>query len=125
MSLETLASLLTPLMIAVILKLWGNQGYVILAILDVVFAFILIVLTFKLKELSSINKKINTLKKVLVKNYETAKNALNNILTNNKLKLLLIYRSLANHVAFLYIISLPICVENGMEPWMAGVFGTI
>ncbi|MEI6774190.1 MAG: hypothetical protein WCL18_05340 [bacterium] len=45
--------------------------------------------------------------------------------TSKKLRTLMMYRSLANHVAFLFIISLPIRVEYGMPPRMAGILGMI
>lgn len=79
--------------------------------MDVIFALILVVLTLQLKE-HFVQEKLETFKVVLIKNYETAKNALNNVFRNKNLRLLLIYRSLANHVAFFFIISLPILVDN-------------
>lgn len=120
MALERFAGIIAPLIASGLLKWLGDSGYTVLAIMDVVFALILIVLTFKLKE-HFIQEKRETFQAVLVKNYETAKNALNNVFKNKNLRLFLIYRSLANHVAFFFIISLPVMVNNGMQEWRGGI----
>jgi MFS family permease len=51
----------------------------------------------------------------------TAKQAMQNIMQNSRLRLLLLYRSLANHVAFLPLIILPTLSERGMPNWFSGI----
>jgi MFS-type transporter involved in bile tolerance (Atg22 family) len=88
-----------------------------LACIDVVFSLILFILTLQLRE-DFVQEKLQTFRAVLIKNYETAKNALNNVFRNKNLRLFLIYRSLANHVSFFFIISLPVLVDGGMQEWL-------
>jgi hypothetical protein len=64
-------------------------------------------------------EKLRSWKESLKENVATAKTAIKNVVSNPSLRLLLIYRSLANHVAFIFIISLPLRVEYGMPEWMA------
>lgn len=124
MALERFAGIIAPLIASGLLKWLGDSGYTILAIMDVIFALILVFLTCQLKE-HFIQEKLETFKVVLMKNYETAKNALNNVFKNKNLRLFLIYRSLANHVAFFFIISLPVMVDNGMQEWLGGIITAI
>lgn len=124
MALEKFAGIIAPLIASGLLKVLGDSGYTVLAFMDVVFALILVVLTLQLKE-NFVQEKLDTFKAVLLKNFETAKNALSNVFKNKNLRLFLIYRSLANHVAFFFIISLPVLVDNGMEEWLGGVITAI
>jgi len=125
MSLENIAWLIVSIVITIFLKYWGDQWYIYLAILDVITAWLLVMLTLKLKEVGHIKAKIQWWRDALIKNYITAKTACINVFTSKKLRTLMMYRSLANHVAFLFIISLPIRVEYGMPPRMAGILGMI
>ncbi len=106
MAMESLAGLITPLIASAILKFFGDNGYTILAWLDVISALALVILTLQLRELN-IYEKLTWRKESLRKNIDTAKIAIKNVMSNPSLRLLLIYRSLANHVAFIFIISLP------------------
>lgn len=124
MAMESLAGLITPLIASAILKFFGNSGYTILAWLDVMSAFVLVILTLQLRELH-IYEKLTSWKESLKKNVDTAKIAIKNVVWNKSLRLLLLYRSLANHVAFIFIISLPLRVQYGMPEWMAWVLTTI
>jgi hypothetical protein len=92
-----------------------------LAVLDSIFALILVLLTLQLEEINPVQEKLSSIKRVISKNYETAKTALKNVFHDKNMRLLLIYRSLANHVAFLFVISLPLRVEAGMPAWLAGI----
>ncbi|MEI8252326.1 MAG: hypothetical protein WCG25_00910 [bacterium] len=71
----------------------------------------LIILTIQLKEVNPIKEKLSSVKKIFLKNYDTAKIALKNVFKSKNMRIFLIYRSLANHVAFLFIISLPLRVQ--------------
>ncbi|MEI8009246.1 MAG: hypothetical protein WCI00_07955 [bacterium] len=82
-----------------------------MAILDTIFAFIIVVITIKLKEIHPIQAKLLGIKKILLTSYTTTKNTIRNILMNKNMRVFMIYRSLANHVAFLAIISLPLRVK--------------
>jgi len=126
MALETIAGLVVSLVVSWIIKRLGeSNGYATLAILDAIFALSLVVLTLQLKEVNPIQEKLSSIKKIIIKNYETAKTALKNVFWNKNMKTFLIYRSLANHVAFLFIISLPLRLEAWMEPWLAGILWII
>jgi len=126
MSLETLAWLFVSLIVSWIIKrLWQSTWYTILAILDSIFAWVLIILTIQLKEVNPIKEKLSSVKKIFLKNYDTAKIALKNVFKSKNMRIFLIYRSLANHVAFLFIISLPLRVQAWMEPWLAGILWII
>lgn len=124
MAMESLAGLITPLIASAILKFFGDSWYTILAWLDVVSAFALVILTLQLRELS-VYEKLTSWRHSLKTNLETAKIAIKNVVSNKSLRLLLLYRSLANHVAFIFIISLPLRVQYGMPEWMAWVLATI
>ncbi len=126
MSLETLAWLFVSLIVSwTIKRLWQSTWYTILAILDSIFAWVLIILTIQLKEVNPIKEKLSSVKKIFLKNYDTAKIALKNVFKSKNMRIFLIYRSLANHVAFLFIISLPLRVQAWMEPWLAGILWVI
>lgn len=126
MSLETIAGLIVSLVVSWIVKRLGEStGYTTLAILDTIFALSLVILTLQLKEINPIQEKLSSFKKIVIKNYETAKIALKNVFHNKNMRTFLIYRSLANHVAFLFIISLPLRLQAWMEPWLAGILWII
>jgi MFS family permease len=113
-----MGGLITPIIASGILKLFGNSGYFILAGIDVVFAFSLIILVLKLTETTEI--KISHYKQVWEQNLDTAKIALRNVFHNSKLKIFLLYRSLSHHMLFLGIILLPLLSERGMHDWYSG-----
>ena len=121
---EQLAAFATPVIASLILKSFGDQGYTILAALDVFFALIIVLLVFKLRKISK-PRVIKSVKHAFKENYKTAKKAFINVFKNSKLKLLLVYRSLANHVAFFPIILLPVLSENGMPDWVSGILMAI
>ena len=126
MSLETIAGVVVALAVSWIIKrLWQEHWYRVLAILDTIFAFIIVVITIKLKEIHPIQAKLLGIKKILLTSYITTKNTIRNILMNKNMRVFMIYRSLANHVAFLAIISLPLRVKAWMDPWLAGILWII
>jgi MFS family permease len=125
MALENLSGIITPLIVACILKYFVHDGYTILALLDLISACILIILTWQLHETPYVVNVYTNIKDVFLTHIQVAKQAFKNVFMNKKLRLLLIYRSLANHVAFFYLVSLPIRVAYGMEPWLAGVFWAV
>ena len=120
MALENVAGVITPLFAAFLLKRLWDSGYIILAGLDVIFAIILVVLTLQLKEVAPLKEKIQWTKKLFIKSFETAKSALKNVFTDQDLKTILLYRTFANHVAFLFVVSLPHLVEQWMQDWLGG-----
>ncbi|MBT3349505.1 MFS transporter [bacterium] len=124
MSLERLAGIFTPLAAAGILKIFSENGYQILAILDVIFALILVFLTVQLRE-NFLFEKWKTFGELFQKNYEIAKSALQNVFQNKNLRIFLIYRSLSSHVGFLFVISLPVLTENGMQEYFGGILTAI
>ena len=92
-----------------------------LAIIDSIFALSLVLLTLQLKEIKPLQEKLSSIKDIIRNHYETAKTAFKNVFSNKNMRTLLIYRSLANHVAFLFIVSLPLRVQAGMPAWLAGI----
>lgn len=121
---EQLAAFATPFVASIVLKIFGEEGYTILAALDVFFALIVVLLVIKLKSINQ-SKIVRSFKQAIKLNLMTAKDAFKNIFYNSKLKLLLIYRTLANHVAFFPIILLPVLAENGMPEWFSGILMAI
>ncbi|OQB42394.1 MAG: Major Facilitator Superfamily protein [candidate division CPR1 bacterium ADurb.Bin160] len=75
MSLEALTGIITPLIASGLLKYFGNNGYTILAGLDVIFAIVLVILTLQLKEHNFIQEKFNSFKEMFSKNLNVAKTA--------------------------------------------------
>jgi len=120
MFLGTLASVITPIIAWIILKFFWDSWYTILIILDIIFILWFMFFTLKLKEVVIIQK-FNNFRELFVKNIEIAKTAFQNVFYNPNLRLLLIYRSFANHVAFFFIISLPVLVQGGMSERIGGV----
>ena len=114
-------TIITPIIASIILKYYWSLWYTILAWLDVIFAFLLIILVLKLIETSKIKKEIKNIKKSLKENIQTAKKAFNNVFSNNKLKIFLIYRSLSHHMMFFWIILLPILSEKWMIDSLAWI----
>jgi Na+/melibiose symporter-like transporter len=117
---EQLAAFTTPIIASLILKSFGDTGYTMLAALDAFFALIMVLLVFRLRMINK-PRVVKSVKHALKQNYQTAKDAFLNIMQNSKLKLLLIYRSFANHVAFFPIILLPVLSDNGMPEWISGI----
>ncbi|SEH05297.1 MFS transporter [Candidatus Venteria ishoeyi] len=125
---EQLASLSTPLIASLILKSFGDSGYIILAGLDLVFAIFLVILVLQLTETTKIKEKFSTAQESWKHNLNTAKIALKNVFQSSKLKTFLVYRSLSHHMLFLGVILLPVLSEKGMLDWHSGIvvaIGTI
>jgi MFS family permease len=122
---EQLATLITPLIASLILKYFAATGYTILATLDVIFAFVLVIMVTRLSETTKIKSSIKNFSHLMTENIKTAKTALVNIFKNPKMKLFLIYRSLSHHTLFFPIIVLPLLVEKGMLDWYSGIIITI
>ncbi len=116
-----IGSIVTPLIATLILKYFWDFGYTFLALLDTIFAFSLIILTFKLVETKKLNNKFISIKHSLKNNLDTLKNSLKIFFEDKKLKILLAYRSLANHVSFFWIILLPTLSENKMPDWYSWI----
>lgn len=121
MFVEQLATLLTPLIASLILKYFVTSGYTILATLDVVFAFILVIMVAKLTETTKIKSSFKNFKHLISENIRTAKTALKNVFKNPKMRLFMIYRSLSHHTLFFPIIVLPLLAEKGMVDWYSGI----
>jgi len=115
-----IGGLVTPIIASIILKIFGNDGYLILAGFDSIFAFLLIVLVLKLTETIKLKENISSYKDAWNQNLHTAKTAIKNVLHSSKLKTFLLYRSLSHHMLFLGIILLPILSEKRMPDWYSG-----
>lgn len=120
MFLENLASFLTPLLASWLLKNFPDTGYQVLLWFDAVVGLALVVLTLQLRELPG-RQHFTTLRSAWQANVQTARTALRHIGRDAKLRLLLFYRSLGNHVAYFPIILLPTLEAQGMPVWYAGV----
>lgn len=119
------AAIITPLIASAILKISPNTWYTILAALDCISAFSLIILTYQLTETSKISEKIKTFKQALKLNIDTWVSAIKNVFWNKDMRTFLIYRSLSHHVTFFGILLLPILSEKWMLDWISGLITTI
>ncbi|EKE26096.1 MAG: Transport protein [uncultured bacterium (gcode 4)] len=126
---EKFGSLITPILASLILLLTKNFdeiiGYRILAFLDVFVSLFLVIMVFKLIDTTIITENISWIRNILNDNIKTAKKWLKNVFYNSKLRLILIYRSLSNHVAFFYVILLPFLLKQWMPDWYSWIIITI
>lgn len=118
------AKLLTPLFAAGLLYYLGDNGYRILAFLDVIVATISFVCVLQLKNVDTFTVKFSSFGHFFEEHWRTIKEALANVWHKKPLRLLLLYRSLANHVSFLPLVVLLLLVGAGMPDWMGGVIMT-
>lgn len=124
-SYEELASIFTPLLASLILKWQPDSGYTILAILDAISAFSLVVLTSQLTEVSNIVDKVKSFKESIKLNIDTWISALKDVFGNKDLKLYLIYRCLSHHAKFFAVLLLPILADKWMPNWLSWLLTTI
>lgn len=122
---EQLAAIITPIISSLILKIFNDWWYTILAVLDALFALTLILLTTRLIETTEITEKFNNIRDAIKANLDTAKIAIKNVFTNKNLKLFLLYRSLSSHITFFGIILLPILSKKWMEDWLSWLITSI
>lgn len=120
MALVGIGWIITPFIAAWLLKLYWDNAYHILAWLDVVSSFIMLLLLIQLKE-PNVIEKIDWFKKLMIKNIEIAKSAFKNVFGNKKLRSLLLYRTFATHISFLSLISLPVMVDTWMPEWIGWI----
>ena len=119
------AAIITPLISSIILKFSPEFWYTILAALDCIFAFILIILTYQLTETFQAKEKIKSFKHALQLNVDTWKNALKEVFWNKNMRNFLIYRALSHHVTFFWILLLPILSEKWMLDWVSWLIITL
>ena len=119
------AAIITPLIASAILKILPDTWYTILAALDCISAFFLIIFTYQLTETSKISEKIKTFKQAIQLNINTWKNAIKEVFWNKDMRNFLIYRSLSHHVTFFWILLLPILSEKGMLDWVSWFITTL
>lgn len=117
MSYENLSSIVTPLVASAILKFFGDYWYNILAILDVWFSFILVVMTLNLYSMSEFENEKLEIKKAILHNIKTWTIAINNIIKNSTITLILLYRTLSHHLWLLFLMILPILKGEWMMDW--------
>ncbi len=120
MFLEQIGILLTPLAASGILFIFGDAGYRILASLDVIMALALVTMTLKLKDLG-VKKQLKSIQEAVQQNLEVLTHALKSVFGSAKLRTLLIYRSLSNHVAFFPLLILPILVDLQIPDFYGGL----
>lgn len=116
---------ITPLIASFILKIFPDVWYTILASLDVIFAFALVILTYQLTETLKISNKIKTFKQAIKVNVETWIGALKTVFWDKKIRNFLIYRSLSHHATFFGVLLLPILADKWMLDWVSGLITTI
>ena len=126
--LQQIAGFATPVIASLMIKYFHGQWYILLAILDVIFAIILVFLQYKIVEISVVKNKITTFSHMIKDNILVAKLAISNIRNNKNLKTLLLYRSFSSNVSFLTIILLPTLANKGMPDrysWFIVMWWTI
>jgi len=122
---DELAGIICPIVSSFILKWLGESWYTVLAGLDVLWAIVLVYLVFQLQEVSPIKDTLISIKQSIKINRETAKEAIKNVFSNSKMRLILLYRSLSHHVLFLSVIFLPMASKAGMSDWYSGFIVSI
>jgi MFS family permease len=122
---EELAAVFTPLIASAILKWQPDTWYTILAALDVIFAWWLVVLTLQLTETTQMKHKFTSFKHIVKVNVDTWISALKDVFRDSKLKNFLVYRCLTHHVKYFWILLLPILAEKGMVDWVSWLLTTI
>lgn len=121
MFVEQAASLLCPLVAAVVLYMLKDGGYMVLALLDMIGAGVLVALTLQLTELpeaSSMEHKEHT---SLQRYIATGKEALVQVFTNKNIRTLIFFRSFANHVAYFPLIIFPVLIDAHMPLFASGI----
>lgn len=93
--------------------------------MDVFFAILLVILTTRLSETTTIKQSFKSIRHAFQENINTAKLAIKNVFSNKKLKLFLIYRSFSHHILFFGIILLPVLSEKGMDDWISGLIKAV
>jgi MFS family permease len=119
MAYEQFAALFTPVVASLILKYFGDGGYLYLAILDVIFAVVLVFLVAELKEIRKFVQ-FRSVRTAIRANWKVAITGLKNVFFDSKLRLILIYRSLSHHMLYFSIILLPTLTDMGMPEWVSG-----
>jgi len=126
--LQQVAWFITPVIASFTLRYFNGTWYTILAIFDVIFAAILIILQYKIVEVHVIKARMGSLIQIIKENFLVAKMAIINIRKNNNLKTLLFYRSLSSNASFFTIILLPTLTSKWMPDWYSWfivMWGTI
>lgn len=126
--LQQIAWFATPVIASLMIKYFNGLWYTILAILDVIFAIVLVLLQYQIIEVSVIKKKITTFSCMIKENILVAKSAIINIRKNKNLKTIILYRSFSSNVSFLTILLLPILANKGMPDrysWFIVMWWTI
>ena len=118
-------AIFTPIVSSIILKCVPSFGYTILAILDCIFAFILVILAYQFTETYEIKEKIKSFKQALILNINTWKNAIKDVFSSKDTRNFLIYRSFSHHVKFFEVLLLPILSEKGMIDWVSWIITTL
>lgn len=127
--LEKIGWLITPLLASLVIyysKIYFTwiMGYRILAFFDMIMALILVIIVLKLVDTTIITEKVSWVKNNLIHNYKTAKNGLHNVFFDRKLRLILIYKSLSNPVAYFYVIFIPFVLRAWMPDWYTWIVMT-
>ncbi len=119
---EQAAGLLTPLVATGVLYFFADGGYTILAGLDVLSASMLVFLTFQLRELPTASQKQEG--SFHHRYLSTTMHALREVLGNANIRTILLYRSFANHVAYLPLVIFPVLTYAHMPSFLAGILAT-
>ena len=120
---ENNVKIILPVLSWLCIKYFWDYSYTILAWLDVVFAWILIYLTYMLYETNV--PVVGSIKVFIKNNINTARDAFASIFSNKKIKLLLFFRTFWNHISLLPLLLLPLLVEQGMPDWIWWIVLTI
>lgn len=122
---ERIPYTITPLIASFILKIFPDIWYTILASLDVIFAFALVILTRQLTETLEISEKTKSFKQAIKLNIDTGINAVKDVFGNKEIRNFLFYRSLSHHTAFFWVLLLPILADKWMLDWVSGLITTL
>ncbi|MFN7160707.1 MAG: MFS transporter [Candidatus Gracilibacteria bacterium] len=125
MIIEQFAGLICPLIASGVLFFFHEEGYRILAGMDIIGATVLVALTFRLKEVTE--KELNLVEEEsrVRKYFRTAKMAFMNVLTNKDIRTLLIFRTFGNHISYLPLVIFPVLTDAHMPSFASGIISAL
>jgi len=128
MSMEKIPWLVLPWIATWVLYLWADNGWTILLGLDVLSAIALLVLVLQYRDVST-PKPFASFTDLMRQNLAVARMSVSAVFSSPSLRILVLFRSLSNHVSFLPLLILPYLQSNGMlesQGWVVmGIIGAV
>ena len=109
-----------PFCASILLLLFNQVGFQVMAWIDLLASMILLIFSFQLVEVREFNHSTK-IKTVMRESWKTARNALSNTFKNSRIKLILAYRVFSNHVSYFPLLILPFLNNQGMPGFWGGI----